>query len=270
MRLLIQLLSWLAPNIIVNKAIYTINNPKVKKLREHEVEVVSHAKQTTIQFNDFDIQTYQWGDGCKSILLVHGWEGQAGNFAEIIEALVENDYTVYAFDAPSHGFSSSGETSVFEFSDLTTHMLKKTRVKEIISHSFGGVATTIALSQNPNIAIEKYLLLTTPDRFVDRINSVTQQIGIPEKVKQRLIGQIEKQYQLNVRETNVSNFAPKTNVKRAKIIHDVADKVVPVEYSRNVCNSWPVCSMEEISGTGHFRILRTPKVIDRIISFLES
>lgn len=179
-------------------------------------------------------------------------------------------YTVFAFDAPSHGYSSSGETSVFEFSELTTHMLRKTGVKEIISHSFGGVATTIALSQNPDIQIDKYLLLTTPDKFVDRINTIAAQVGISEKIKQRLIDTIEKQYQLDVSQTNVSNYAPKTSVKSAKIIHDVADKVVPVEYSQNVAKHWPVCEIDEISGTGHFRILRTPFVIEKILEFFES
>ncbi|TQV73127.1 alpha/beta hydrolase [Aliikangiella marina] len=269
MQFIIKILSIIAPGWVVKKAIHTINNPKVKKLREHETEVIQQAKEKTIKFNDFDIKTYRWGSGTKSILLVHGWEGQAGNFAEIIDALVDNDYTVYAFDAPSHGFSSSGETSVFEFSELTAKMLQDTGVKEIISHSFGGVATTIALSQNPAIAIDKYLLLTTPDKFVDRIDTVAQQVGISEKIKARLIKTIEAHYQLDVTQTNVSAYAPKTNVKSAKIIHDIDDKVVPIEYSRNVCAHWPVCTLEEISGTGHFRILRTPEVIEKIITFFK-
>ena len=43
------------------------------------------------------------------------------------------------------------------------------------------------LFENPDIHIDKYLLLTTPDRFIERIDDVSASIGITEKVKNLLI-----------------------------------------------------------------------------------
>ena len=55
---------------------------------------------------------------------------------------------------------------------------------------------------------------------------------------------------------------------QALILHDKADKVIDISQSRNVFQNWPQCQMEEIEGTGHFRILRTESVLERVVDFL--
>lgn len=264
----IQLLSLIAPNKVLKLAYNNLTSPQIKKLRPHEIEVLEQARKEDYAFNDFTIKTYAWGKGSKKILLVHGWEGQAGNFSELIPKLLEADYKVYAFDGPSHGFSSVGKTSLFEFTTLVGDLIAKWKVNQLISHSFGGVATTFALSQKPDLQIEKYVLFTTPDRFEERIASVCESVGISNTIKMRLIKQLEEETGIKVNEMNVSDFAPKTNVNKALVLHDVNDKVIPIEQSKRVVGNWPVAVMEEVSNTGHFRILRTERVLGSAMDFL--
>ena len=205
-------LSHLLPILIVSLAYNKLTNPQVKKLREHETLLLGKAKQEDFEFKGFDIKLYEWGSGKKEILLIHGWEGQAGNFADLIEVLLENDYKVYAFDGPSHGYSSKGKTSLFEFTELVAVLIKKFKASTLVSHSFGGVATTYALYSNPDIHIEKYLLLTTPDRFIERIEDVSAFIGITDKVKQRLIKRLMNETGKDVYALNVSDFVKEINV----------------------------------------------------------
>ncbi|MFK7935061.1 MAG: alpha/beta fold hydrolase, partial [Saprospiraceae bacterium] len=216
----------------------------------------------------FDIQTYCWEGGNKRVLLIHGWEGQAANFSDLIQKLLAADYTVYAFDGPSHGFSSRGETSLFEFTELVAEMIKELKIDKLVSHSFGGVATTYALHSNPNLRIEKYALLTTPDRFRDRIQSVSDQVGISKKVTDKLVKRLEQETAMDVNTLNVSDFVKTINVAQSLIIHDKNDRVIPIQQSQNVCKNWEVCDLIEIEGTGHFRILRTENVLDRVVEFL--
>jgi len=68
---------------------------------------------------------------------------------------------------------------------------------------------------------------------------------------------------------NVSDFVKKINVKQAMIIHDKNDRVLPIQQSENVARNWKNCSFVEIEGTGHFRILRTPSMIDKVVGFLK-
>ena len=268
MQTLIRTLSIAFPKLVVSFAYKKLTNPQVKKLRENETIVLNKSKKENFKFRDFDIKLYEWGTGKKEVLLIHGWEGQAGNFADLVEKLVANDYKVYAFDGPSHGYSSGGKTSLFEFTELVALLIKKYKVKNLVSHSFGGVATTYALFSNQDIQIDKYLLLTTPDRFIERIDDVAQATGITEKVKEGLIARLTEETGQDVYALNVSDFVKQIKVKEALIIHDLADKVIPIERSKNVHKNWPQAQFKEIQGTGHFRVLRDEAVIDSVLAFL--
>ena len=183
---------------------------------------------------------------------------------------MKKNYKVYAFDGPSHGYSSKGKTSLFEFTELVAVLIRKLGVKTLISHSFGGVATTYALFQNLDLEIEKYLLLTTPDKFIERINDVSHSIGITEKVKDKLVRKLNKETNQNVHALNVSDFVRQINVAEGMIIHDRNDKVIPIERSRNVHDNWPQARFAEVEGTGHFRILRDQAVLGAVLEFLEA
>lgn len=267
---LIRLASQIAPRQVSNFAYKQLLNPQVHKLRDFELAVLAQAQKSRIDFQGFEIATYVWPGGPRKILLIHGWEGQAGNFGDIIKALREANFTVYAFDAPSHGFSSKGKTSLFEFTDLVKYLIDHYKVKDLISHSFGGVATTYGLSQLPEVEIDKYVLLTTPDRFTERIDDVSSQVGINETVKQILKQRLQKETGYDPNILNVSDFVQSINVKDALIIHDKNDRVIPIDRARTVAKRWPEAQMEEIEGTGHFRILREEKVINRVVQFMEA
>ena len=268
-KVLLKLVCFVSPTYAIKMAYKALTYPRIRKKRDHEIAMLDKSEKETIKFRHFDIQTYRWGSQTnQKILLIHGWEGQAGNFADIIEALLSHNYYVIAFDAPSHGHSSTGETNLFDFSDLVAVMIKKYECKNLISHSFGGVATTYALCRNTDIFIEKYVMLTTPDKFIDRIDEVCQRMGISNKVKSILTDKIEKEININVKDANVSEFVKDVNVGQALIIHDREDKIIPIKESINVKNNWPICSIKEMEGTGHFRILRTKSVNQLILNFL--
>ncbi len=269
-KVLVRLASLLFPNRVVKFAFDQLSNPQVRKLRAHEVAVLEKSTKETLAFKTHSIQCYRWGDGAERVLLVHGWEGQAGNFSDFIAPLLSKGYTVYAFDAPSHGYSSRGNTNLFEFTELVGLMIQKYRVTKLISHSFGGVAVTYALYENRDLSLKKYVLLTVPDKFSQRIDDVCEQIGITPKVKAKLIQHIGDQTQLDLTTTNVSFFVKNINVDHALIIHDKNDKVIPIERSKNVHHQWANSEFQEITDTGHFRILRTPAVVDRTINFLNT
>jgi pimeloyl-ACP methyl ester carboxylesterase len=268
-KLFIRIISTLFPNRVVSFAYNQLTNPQVKKLRPNELVILDKSQKETLKFQGFDIQLYTWRGGEDTVLLVHGWEGQAGNFADLVEKLIEQNYTVYAFDAPSHGFSSKGKTSLFEFAELVGLLIRKYNVKKLVSHSFGGVAITYALFNNKDLQIDKYLLLTVPDKFTERIDDVVEQVGITENVKQKLIRRLEKETKLDVNNLNVSDFVKVINVKQSLIVHDTQDSIIPIDRSKNVHKNWKNSEFLEIQGTGHFRILRTSPVIEKTLEFLK-
>jgi pimeloyl-ACP methyl ester carboxylesterase len=267
---LIHFLSSIFPNLFVSITYKQLTTPQVHKNRAHEIKSLAKSKQKDFTFENFTIKTYQWGSGLKSVLLIHGWEGQAGNFADLVEVLVENNFTVYAFDGPGHGASSLGGTSLFKFSDLVGALIKKHNINNLVSHSFGGVATSVFLGKNPQITIERYVLFTTPNKFEDRIQFVADSVGISKKVTTRLINKIEKEEGIEVSKMNVAQYAQKSGVKKALILHDTNDRVLSVKQSKQVSRFWRNSTLEEVTGTGHYRILRTKSILIRAVEFLNS
>ena len=267
---IIGIASRIFPGLIASYAYNQLTNPQIKKLRSNELQTLEKAKKESFHFKGIDIRLYTWEGGDKKVLLIHGWEGQAGNFSDLVVRLIDNGYTVYGFDGPSHGFSSRGKTSLFEFTELVGVLIRKFEVHNLVSHSFGGVATTYALYTNPDLAIHKYALLTTPDKFIERIDDVANQVGISAQVKDKLINKLEDETKANVKGLNVSEFVQSINVKEAIIIHDKDDKVIPISRSLNVHKNWQISRFKEITGTGHFRILRTDIVIDEVVQFLNT
>lgn len=263
--------SGLFPAVFVSYAYKKLTSPQVHKLREHEEEVLAKSLETTYRFRDFSIQLYEWKAGPEKVLLIHGWEGQAGNFADLIEKFQAKNVTVVAFDGPGHGKSSRNArgTSLFEFADLVVELIREFEIRKLVSHSFGGVATTYALSQYPEFRIDKYVLFTTPNRFLTRIDEVATQVGLHRRVKTRLLKRLEKKIDLQLSELNVEDFVQDIGVKEALILHDTHDRVLHVDESRQVAKKWEAAILEEVTHTGHFRILRTEMVLERAVSFLE-
>lgn len=267
---LIQLLSRIAPAYMEKKAYHYLTHPQIHKLRPHESEVLERAETTVLPFEGFDIQTYHWPGRGKQVLLVHGWEGQAGNFSDLIDRLEEHGFDIWAFDAPSHGFSSKGETSLFEFTDLVRLLIQRHAIRYLVSHSFGGVACTYALAGMPGWKIQKYALLTTPDTFRERVDFVSAQVGITDKVKQRLIARFEAEVGQDIDDMRVSRLVTQIQVEQALILHDENDRILPIDQSMRVHRAWQHSELRIVEGTGHFRILRTPAVLDQVIDFLQS
>jgi len=267
-QVLMKIVSALFPSYIIKKAISTLMNPQVRKLRANEEQILAMAQQEVLDYEGFKVQLYKWGSGTKKILMVHGWEGQAGNFSDVVTALLNEDVTIYAFDAPSHGHSSKGETSIFQFVEVVSILLRKHKVDYIVSHSFGGVATVSALYNNRDITVEKYCLFTTPDRFTERIDDVANMIGLSDGIKKKLLARLQEDLDGDIETFNVSDFVQQVAVDKALIIHDKADRVIPISRARNVHSKWPASDMLEVEGTGHFRILRSSEVITAAVDFL--
>ncbi|MBL4650213.1 MAG: alpha/beta hydrolase, partial [Aureispira sp.] len=180
------------PSILAKQVYNFMSNPRVKKLRAFEDKILAQAEQERIKFKKFDIQTYAWGNPKNEVaLFIHGWEGQAGNLGAMVDILLAKNYYVVAFDGPAHGRSSKGNTNMFEFSELVTIFLRKYKPTTIISHSFGSVSSMVAMSNNLEIPIKQWLVVTTPHDFKDRIEQVSETLGVGTKTINKVIKMVE-------------------------------------------------------------------------------
>lgn len=252
-----SLLDRIAPALAAKQAYSVMSNPRVRKLRDFEETILNQAEQKTIRFRNFDIKAYQWGNPDRPLVfLVHGWEGQTGNFGGIVDVLLAKGYGVIGFDGPSHGKSTRGSTSMFEYADFITERIRAHQPRHIISHSFGSVTTIFALTCNPDIHLDQWFLVTTPNNFKDRINMMKVALGVTDRTVSHLIRLIESATSYSVDELNMEHMGSRlTNLNEATVIHSKSDKVLPITDARKAKQSIPNSTLIELDGLGHYGIL---------------
>ncbi len=105
------------------------------------------------------IATYRWGTGSRIILLAHGWEGRASDFAEIVRELRTSERSIIALDAPGHGTSSGKRTTVIEYGQVLAEMARKFGPLEaVISHSLG--TPSVATAARSGLRADRYVSIS--------------------------------------------------------------------------------------------------------------
>ena len=257
LRAYLATLDRIAPAFAARAVYKVMSNPRVKKLREFENEVLDLSTKSTVPFNGFDIQTYTWGaPSNQTALMVHGWEGQAGNFGGIVPLLLERGYQVVAFDAPSHGHSSKGQTNMFDFIETVSRFIRTHEPELIISHSFGSISTAYALGENTQVPVTHWFLITSPFSFKGRLDDIKNIANVTDRTINQLIRQFEADTNMKVADMTMEAYCAKiSNVSESTVIHSVDDKILSIDTSRAVHRSLPGSEMVELQKLGHYKIL---------------
>ncbi len=266
MKLIIQILQLFSPKLVSRIAYKFMSNPRIRKLRDSEEKVLRKSTMEKVAYKSFEIQKYQWGNqNHKTALLIHGWEGQAGNFAEIVDVLVQKKYNVVAYDAPAHGKSSIAKTTMFEFANFLESQFTSLNPRLIISHSFGSVNTATIFRNNPDFKLDLWIMVTTPHKFLTRVNEISNHFGIKNKARVKLIRLIQDDTNEDINQLNMSVYCQElTNVKKAIIVHSKTDRVLPIEGAREVDKAFVKSKLIELDNLGHYSTLLSDE-LKRII-----
>lgn len=265
-KIVIQLLDRFFPKLLAKHVYHYLSNPNIRKLRDFEEAILDRSEQEYMTFKNFEIRGYRWGDSSQPIaLLVHGWEGQAGNLGGLIEILRQKNYCVVAFDGPAHGKSSVAPTSMFEYAEFVAKTIGQYRPDILVSHSFGSVSTLMGVSEYPEWRLKKWMLVTTPHDFRERIASVAQHFGIGDSTVQHIVDLVEKETGVAIDNMNMDDYSTQVNnVDQALIVHSVTDKVIPISEARAVHKALPFSNLVELDGLGHYGILWSEALLDLV------
>jgi len=255
--LLIQILQLFSSKLVAGIAYKFMSNPRIRRLRDSEEKILRESSMIKIAYKTFQIQKYQWGNlNHKTALLIHGWEGRSGNFAAIINILLQKKYNVIAFDAPSHGKSSIAKTTMFEFAEFLETQFPILNPELVLSHSFGSVNTATVLKNNPDLNINMWIMITTPHQFLTRINEISKHFGLYNNTKTELITRIQNDAKTNINQLDMAVYCRElSNVKKAIIVHSKTDTLLPIEGAREVAKSFTRSELIELNDLGHYSIL---------------
>jgi pimeloyl-ACP methyl ester carboxylesterase len=211
-----------------------------------------------------------WGDGLP-VYLVHGWGGWRGQLGAFVEPLVRRGHSVVAFDALSHGESSAGRhgrrrtTGPEMIEALEAAVDHFGRPAGIVAHSLGSAMAAVAIGHG----------LPAPDRLalvaptvgpLPHISAMANLLGFSGRTQRAMLDRLEAV--INRPMTDFDTLSLPRPMPPTLIVHDRHDKEVPLAEGAALASAWQNTEMVTTEGLGHRRILRDPKVVERVASFL--
>jgi pimeloyl-ACP methyl ester carboxylesterase len=219
------------------------------------------------------IALYRWGTGPRVILLVHGWEGRASDFAPLVRELRSRERTIVALEAPGHGTSSGTRTNVIEFGAILSDLASRFgRFETVISHSLGTPAVAAAarrgLEADGFISISGLADLTRP------VSTFCNALGLSAAMDDRVRVCLEDHVFGGDREIWERCSAARSPLPADSpllIIHDRADRLVPYGDAELLAHAHPGSNrILTTEGLGHSRILAADAVLDAVLEFLDA
>jgi len=261
-----NLLSFVHPKKLKRDGFLLFCNPFARKVLPHQLEFLEKGMSDVLELENYKIQTYKWGSGTKKILLVHGWSSHSFRWKNYIEHLVDNDFTVYALDAPAHGLSSGKSIHVVLYAKVIHAYLKiNSEISSIVSHSIGGFATTYFLDHYKEHTIEKVVIMGAPGEASDFFDFYQQTLGLTTKSLNLIIDEFHTQLGKLPSYFSSAKFAESIIIP-ALIVHDKNDLATNYKYSIRLNKHWKNSQLILTEGLGHD--LKSKDLIKSVTEFI--
>ena len=242
-----------------------------KPRRPEELAVLLNARPLCLRFDGLDLAGYEWrprygaSDGAP-ILLMHGWEGRASQFAQLIESLLRRGHRVIAFDAPAHGDSPGAQSTVGAFADLVLEIdHAHGPFHAAIGHSMGGAAVMAAATRG--LRAEKVVAISAPASLRRAATSGARALGLPERALRPFLGFVAEANGRPLEALDYDRLLPPPDLA-VLLLTDPRDNEVPASESAAVAGVWPNARLRHIAGVGHRRILAAENTQRLVIDFI--
>ena len=270
-RLNLSIFGSVAPHRTARQVEQMFRTPRRLQRKADELAVLVNARPLCLSFARHDLAGYEWRprrenlDG-QPILLMHGWEGRATQFAGLIEALLRQGHRVIAFDAPGHGDSPGDQSTVGAFSDLVLeadHAFGPFHA--VIGHSMGGAAVMSAAVRG--LRADRVVAIAAPSSLRRAATRFARFMGLAERALPAFLHAVAESNGRPLDTLDFDHLLPSPELA-VLLLHDPRDAEVPAGESAAVAGTWPNVKLRHIAGAGHRRILAAETTHRLILDFL--
>src|SRR5690606_39699556 len=233
---------------------------------------LARGQPLDIRVHGHPVRAWAWGAG-PTVLLVHGWGGNAGQMHALGGALLERGLRVVGFDAPAHGASGPSRmggrrVSMIEIADaLRVVAAAAGPLAGLVAHSGGCTATALALREG----------WTGPERmaFVApfalpsmAIEPFGRAIGASAPVTARFRDRVERRFGRPWTGFDIPPLPGLRDLPPLLLVHDRDDREVPWFHGQAVAQAWPGARLLATPGLGHRRVLRYAPSLSQLAGLL--
>lgn len=266
--LYINVLALVAPRYAERFGLALFCRPFRGKMTARQKEFLQSATQFNLDFQKETIAGYRWGNGDKKILLIHGWQSHSYRWKVYVEQFIQHNYTVFAFDAPGHGFSTGNFLSVPFYSEVIEKIILHIgKPDAIVSHSIGGFSSLYTLHRNPSLSPDKLVVMAAPGEASEFFEFYKTALSLSQRSMDLIIKSFKKRFNQGPEYFSAPKFAATVTIP-GLIIHDEEDDETSVEHSKRVHQQWSNSRLHVTKGFGHN--LKSVEVVKEVVQFVES
>ncbi|PKP10491.1 MAG: alpha/beta hydrolase [Bacteroidetes bacterium HGW-Bacteroidetes-3] len=264
-----KILQFMVPTLATIFAIKLFGTPMRFKTPARENMMAESAQKKMVLIPEIkkEVMVYSYGYSKRKVLLIHGWSGRGTQLFKIADKLLENGFMTISFDGPAHGNSTGKTTMMHEFVKTALFLEKEFGPFEVaIGHSLGAMTVLNSIKQGLNV--KKAITIGSGDVISDIIKEFVAKLQLKPKMVHRIKNQFYKKFG-----EDIDNYSASVAAKSVKVptlvLHDTADKDVPVICAHNIRRNLEQGEIFITNDLGHSRILKDSKVINRIIEFIK-
>lgn len=213
------------------------------------------------------LQAYHWPGNGASVLLVHGWESNSFRWQLLVGELQQAGLSVYAFDAPGHGYSGGSSLHVPLYTECLQYMMVKYQPDFIVAHSVGGLAALFHQYKYPGNRIDKLVTIGSPSEFQEIMAHYRQLLRLSPRVMEALDQLFSEKFGYSFREFSSLHFA-REYPGRGLLFHDLSDPITPYRASAELQKVWAGSKLITTEGLGHS--MQHRDIYTQIVAFLKS
>lgn len=262
----LNILSWVAPKAAARRAFLILCYPSRSGFKPHHKQFLDSSQKFNFNFNDIYIQGYRWGNGSKKILFLHGWRSNSFHWKKYIEALPQDEYTIYAIDAPGHGASGGKILYVPLYSEVIKQFVNSLgSIDVIVSHSMGSFSALHALYISPDLPVGRLVIMASPGKGADFISFFRDALSLSDRTIKLLLKYFEKILGQPIDFFVAAKFASSITIP-GLIVHDKEDPEAPYYYAVQIHEAWIGSKLFVTNGLGHN--LKSPMVVKEVCNFV--
>lgn len=262
-----------SPRLAARVALRLFLTPVRRKLNPADEAGMYAARQHFLRCANGDrIRVYEWGEGARTVLVLHGWGSHAARFTTMVSALTARGWRVLAPDAPGHGESHGSTSSLPQFIQALDAAVEQLGpVHACIGHSMGSLALSMRITdatRPPMPSLSQAVLISTPSGIPFLLESFEQLFGIDAATRIQCLHLLAQRF--GGMPDRYMALAEGTHLDLpVLLVHDEADDVVPCEHSRQMLPRLTRGRLLTTRGLGHSGLLRDPSTIAAIADFLD-
>jgi len=258
-----------SPDVGLRLALRLFFTPMPSKLaaRARPVPAVWRARRWP--FEGGEIAAWRRTDvepGRPTVLLVHGWAGDAMQLRALGDRLAGAGYDPLLLDFPGHGRSDGWRSTLPQFvRALFAAQARTGPLHAVVAHSLGALASAHALARG--LAAERLVLIAPPIPPAVFIHGFALSFGLGAGVAGRMHQAIQALEGVPLEEFEPAWLGARITAPTL-VVHDRDDRAAPLAAGRQLEQALRQARIEVTQGLGHRRILDDAGVADAVLAHL--